>query len=236
LPIAAVCGRLMPRNQLFALLTRRPVLKIMGAISKIAAAQRQLDTAIELYLFEYDLLSVHALAWAAFSILASYDQATSAGGIWARAIRERPCIHTRRLANFLKHADRDPLEQLEELTDEYTHSLLLEGCKLHFELTDRRTRPTDVFYVYDIYIDGAAQDRELDRRERSGEITTAHEMDEEERLRLMTKKHFLEIARQQLVSNQSTWSECPPRDYSIRGHPPSARDTETSRRMREHRK
>jgi hypothetical protein len=53
-------------------------------ISKIDAAQSQLNTAIELYLHEFDLLSVHTLAWAAFSILVSYDEATNAGGIGRR--------------------------------------------------------------------------------------------------------------------------------------------------------
>ncbi len=86
--------------------------------------QRQLDTSIELYLHEHDLLSVHTLAWAAFSILVSYDESTNAGGVWAKQIREHPCENTRKLANFLKHADRDPLDELGELTDEYTHNLL----------------------------------------------------------------------------------------------------------------
>jgi hypothetical protein len=100
----------------------------MAEISKIEAARRQLDTAIELYLHEFDLLSVHTLAWAAFSILVSYDEATNAGGVWAKHIRDHPSDDTRKLANFLKHADRDPLAQIGELTDEYTHHLLLEGC------------------------------------------------------------------------------------------------------------
>jgi hypothetical protein len=144
----------------------------MAEISKIDAAQRQLDTAIQLYLHEFDLLSVHTLAWAAFSILVSYDQATNAGGVWAKNVREHPSDDTRKLANFLKHADHDPLAQIEELTDEYTHHLLLEGCKLYYELTDTRTRPIDVFYSYDIFLDGDAQDRELDRRDRSCEVPT----------------------------------------------------------------
>jgi len=168
---------------------------VMAEISKIEAAQRQLDTAIELYLHEFDLLSVHTLAWAAFSILVSYDEATNAGGVWAKHIRKHPCDDTRKLANFLKHADRDPLAQIGELTDEYTHHLLLEGCKLYFELTDTRTRPIDVFYAYDIFLDGDAQDRELHRRDRSGELPTEEEVREEERLHFLSKKKLLGVAR-----------------------------------------
>lgn len=181
------------------------------AISKIEAAQRQLDTAIELYLNEHDLLSVHTLAWAAFSILVSYDKATNAGGIWAKHIRENPSEHARKLANFLKHADRDPLEQISELTDEYTHFLLLEGCKLHHELTGARTRPTDVFYCYDIALDGDAQDRQLDRRDRSGDNPTTAEIAEEERLHFESRRKLLGIARHFLVVEESAWSNCPPR-------------------------
>jgi hypothetical protein len=191
-------------------------------ISKIEAAQRQLDTAIELYLHEYDLLSVHTLAWAAFSILVSYDKATNAGGVWAKHIRDNPSDGTRKLANFLKHADRDSLEQLGDLTDEYAQHLLLEGCKLYYELADARTRPIDVFYCYDIYLDGDAQDRELDREDRSREVPTAEEMAEEERLNFENKKKLLGVARHFLTAEKSAWSECPPRDYNIGIHFPSA--------------
>jgi hypothetical protein len=184
-------------------------------VSKIEAAQRQLDTAIELYLHEFDLLSVHTLAWAAFSILVSYDKATNAGGVWAKHIRDNPSEDARKMANFLKHADRDPLEHLGELTDEYTHHLLLEGCKLYFELTDARTRPIDVFYCYDISLDGEAQDRELDREDRSGKVPTDEEIAEEERLHFESKKKLLGVARHFLTAEDSAWSNCPPRNYDI---------------------
>jgi hypothetical protein len=198
-------------------------------LSKVEAAARQLDTAIELYLHEYDLLSVHTLAWAAFSILVSYDEKTNAGGVWANHIRENPSEHARKLANFLKHADRDPLETLGELTDEYTHLLLLEGCKLFYELTGSRTRPIDVFYCYDILLDGDAQDRELNRRDRSGEIPTEEEVKEEVRLHYESKKKLLGVARHFLTSPDSAWSECPPRDYSIGSHLPAETEDEALR-------
>jgi hypothetical protein len=193
----------------------------MVAISKIEAAKRQLDTAIELYLHEFDLLSVHTLAWAAFSILVSYDAATNAGGAWAKHIRENSCDGTRKLANFLKHADRDPLAQIGELTDEYTHLLLLEGCKLYYELTDKRTRPIDIFYAYDTFLDGDAQDRELDRRDRSDDVPTEGEVDLETQLHFASKKKLLEVARYHLTASESTWSSCPPRDYSLASDMPS---------------
>jgi hypothetical protein len=189
-------------------------------ISKLETAQRQLDTAIELYLYEFDLLSVHTLAWAAFSILVSYDEATNAGGVWAKHIRDHPSDETRKLANFLKHADRDSFAQIGELTDEHTHHLLLEGCKLYYELTDARTRPIDVFYCYDVFLDGDAQDRELDRKERSGDVPTKEEIREEARLHFLSKKKLLGVARHHLTAVQTTWSSCPPRDDSVGAHIP----------------
>ncbi|MES5483847.1 hypothetical protein QMZ05_13930 [Bradyrhizobium sp. INPA03-11B] len=191
-------------------------------ISKIEAAQRQLDTAIELYLHEFDLLSIHTLAWAAFSILVSYDKATNAGGVWAKHVRENPSEDARKMANFLKHADRDPLEHLGELTDEYTHHLLLEGCKLYFELTNTRTRPTDVFYCYDIFLDGEAQDRELGRKDRSRKPPTSEEIAEDERIHLKAKEKLLGVARHFLTAQDCAWSECPPRSYGSESHLPAS--------------
>jgi hypothetical protein len=117
----------------------------------------------------------------------------------------------------LKHANKDPLAQLGDLTDEYTHLLLLEGCKLYYELTDARTRPIDVFYCYDIQLDGDAQDRELDREDRSGETPTAEEIAEEQRLHFESKKKLLGVARHFLTAEDCAWSSCPPRDYNVVG-------------------
>jgi hypothetical protein len=108
------------------------------------------------------------------------------------------------------------------LTDEYTHHLLLEGCKLYYELTDARTRPIDVFYSYDIFLDGDAQDRELRRADQNGEVPTDEEVKEEERLHFLSKKKLLGIARHHLTAPMSTWSECPPRDYSVGSHLPAS--------------
>jgi hypothetical protein len=152
--------------------------------------------------------------------LVNYDKATNAGGVWAKRIRDNPSEQTRRLANFLKHANRDALSTLEELTDEHTHHLLLEGCKLHYELTGSSTRPMGVFYSYDIALDGEAQDRELERRETSDKPPSDTEVREEERLHFMMKKKLLEVARYHLTAPETTWSSAPARDYSAGSHLP----------------
>lgn len=196
-------------------------------ITKLNAAQRQLDTAIELYLYEHDLLPIHTLGWAAFSILISYDEATNAGGVWAKHVRDNPSNNTRKLANFLKHADRDPLAQLDEITDEETHLLLLEGCKLYYELTRCMTRATDVFYCYDIALDGDAQDRELDRKDRNGEkAPSPDEIAAEEEAHFISKAKLLGVARHHLHAAETTWSSCPPRDGSANSHVSAATERE----------
>jgi hypothetical protein len=101
-----------------------------------------------------------------------------------------------------------------------THLLLLEGCKLYHELTDARTRPIDVFYCYNIYLDGDAQDRELHREDHSGEVPTPEEIAEEQRLHFENKRKLLGVARHFLTAEKSAWSECPPRDYNIGSHLP----------------
>jgi hypothetical protein len=90
-----------------------------------------------------------------------------------------------------------------------------EGCKLYYELTDARTRPIDVFYCYDTFLDGGAQDRELDREDRSGEVPTAEEKAEKQRLHFENKKKLLGVARDFLTAEKSAWSDCPARDYNI---------------------
>jgi hypothetical protein len=88
----------------------------MKPISKIEAAARQLDTAIDLYFANADSLAVYTLAYASFKVLfdiyphrqddgfaAQLDEVIAAEG-WTRMASP---------ANFLKHADRDPDALLE---------------------------------------------------------------------------------------------------------------------------
>ena len=73
-------------------------------ITKLEAAQRQLDCAIRRWLDEDDLCSVQTLAWAAFTILRDLGRKANP------PIYELPSSSDfeRKAANFLKHADKDP--------------------------------------------------------------------------------------------------------------------------------
>ena len=84
----------------------------VSEVQKIDAARRQLDEAIRLWMKGRDPLAMHTLTMAAFGLL--YEVAEHQG-----LLREDdPLIlllsrlghrKFRRLANFLKHADKDPL-------------------------------------------------------------------------------------------------------------------------------
>jgi len=86
-------------------------------ISKLEAAQRQLDCAIRLYFAEDDLLAVHSLSRAAFRILFDLYPKKSVDGFandLAGLIEEFGWGEFNRISNFLKHADSDPDQVIDE--------------------------------------------------------------------------------------------------------------------------
>lgn len=130
-------------------------------ITKPAAAQRQIDSAIRILFSQEDPLAVHTIVAAAHRILFDLDnkhrKQSVLDDLYApslKQLRERfpretsgwnPCDFKSRIqrvksepANFLKHADRDPDNALNPETLKTDH-LLLEACALYvclgFELT-----------------------------------------------------------------------------------------------------
>jgi len=82
-----------------------------GGVSKLEAAQRQLDTAIDLWFRDRDGLSVFTLAFAALKVLISVYPRLSADGFDSAVdelVGESGWKSMSGTANFLKHADRDP--------------------------------------------------------------------------------------------------------------------------------
>lgn len=80
-------------------------------ISKIEAAQRQLDCAIRLYIAEDDDLAVHTLSRAAFRLLYDLYPVMKDDGFsrdLEKLIKNLGWGRFNQAANFLKHADQDP--------------------------------------------------------------------------------------------------------------------------------
>ena len=88
----------------------------MKAISKIEAAARQLDTAIDLYFANADSLAVYTLAYASFKVLFDLYPHRKNDGFTTQIDEVIAVEGWKRMsqpANFLKHADRDPDALLE---------------------------------------------------------------------------------------------------------------------------
>ncbi len=80
-------------------------------ISKTEGARRQLETAIDLYFANADSLSVHTLAWASFKVLFDVYPKRQDDGFDAeldRMLTKEGWSAMSGVANFLKHADKDP--------------------------------------------------------------------------------------------------------------------------------
>ena len=79
-------------------------MSIVGGISKLDAAQRQLDCAIRLWLVDEDSLAIHTLAYAACCLLRDLFE-----GQKREVLRKFEASQEfGKVPNFLKHADRDP--------------------------------------------------------------------------------------------------------------------------------
>lgn len=80
------------------------------SVTKLEAARRQLDQAIQLLFGGGDMLAVHTLAFASFRVLMDiFPHEEDEFGKQIDALIERMgWKHFSGVANFLKHADRDP--------------------------------------------------------------------------------------------------------------------------------
>lgn len=123
----------------------------MEPITKLDAARRQLDCAIRLFFNCDDSLSVQTLAWAAFKILFDiYPHHRSDGFTHdMNSIVEQ--IGWKRFAktpNFLKHADRDPLDIMGSHDFEATVSQIGMAVVLYSRIAARYTAEMRAFDDY----------------------------------------------------------------------------------------
>jgi hypothetical protein len=90
----------------------------MGQVSKIEAARRQIDTAIELYFSGGDFLSIYSISFAAHQVLNDIYRRHRDDDFLELVSQKLPPDFRRDLAkpaNFLKHADRDHDTYLPEI-------------------------------------------------------------------------------------------------------------------------
>jgi hypothetical protein len=97
-------------------------------LTKLDAARRQLDTAIELYFGERDPVAIHALAAGAFEVVTALCVHTGRSDeLFDLVVPDRrgEVLRWWRAAqNFVKHADRDP-DAVLEFDPEFTDVVLM---------------------------------------------------------------------------------------------------------------
>lgn len=125
-------------------------------VTKTEAAERQLETAIRLFLQEGDRVSIHTLTAAAHGILHDLGpEFEPAKGFYL--MQAAPFIKPERLKewvqalrrpqNFFKHADKDP-DATVELGEFHTEHLLLEACMMYFLLTKQLPWAIKTYYAW----------------------------------------------------------------------------------------
>jgi hypothetical protein len=124
-------------------------------ITKLDAARRQLDTAIQLFFANGDFVSIHALAYAAYTLTRNLCDKTNNPASFTRWVKETivPEQHEQLFAalstagNFFKHADRDPKRQLEYIPEQYDVLLIL-AVWMYEAITRELTTPMSVFKIW----------------------------------------------------------------------------------------
>lgn len=106
-------------------------------ITKLEAAERQLNTAIRLFFDGGDVVSVHSLAVAAANVFADVAERNGSGQSWRTRMQDDTGMPMKDLKalmheewNFFKHADRDPDAKLsfDELLSDGFIFMATVGC------------------------------------------------------------------------------------------------------------
>lgn len=123
--------------------------------SKIEAAKRQVDAAVRLLFAREDALAVHTLAFAAFGLLSDLSKAKGKTETLKR-LEEDAKLRVgkefwedfKRLANFLKHADKDKKQIIHGIPEEFNEAALLLDCFLIRELSSLSSPETQTLWLW----------------------------------------------------------------------------------------
>lgn len=185
-------------------------------ISKIDGARRQLDTAIDLYFDDADNLSVHTLAFAAFKVLFDLYPHHRDDGFAAQLdalISKEGWRSMSAVANFLKHADRDPDAFLEFHSPEQAMAVIGLATLLYRRIAGELSLKMRAF---DIWIEQEAHDdlgiEEVDENEARA---TEHKRIRDA-VRILPHKAKIIVARKlyrETLENFDRWAEVANRDF-----------------------
>lgn len=125
-------------------------------ISKLDAARRQLEMAINLYFFDRDFVSVHTLAAASFRLLSDllehhdvpYQSMNERVLEYVKAeFQEEFLRSVKQAENFFKHADRDP-EEILTFDPRETEFLLWDAVVAHHALVGDTPPLLRAFHIW----------------------------------------------------------------------------------------
>jgi hypothetical protein len=123
--------------------------------TKIEAAKRQLDAGVRMLFAKEDALAVHTLAFAAYGLLADLSKGVGPTDTLRRleadaGLREGKEFwdDLKRLANFLKHADRDPAEVIQGIPEELNEAALLIDCFLLREVSNLSSPESQALWLW----------------------------------------------------------------------------------------
>ena len=117
-------------------------------ISKLDAARRQLELAIELYFLRRDPVSIHTLVGAVYTILKDLNKHRGGKPMLLESVvteyvipgKENEVLNKLYEAeNFFKHADRDP-ETTVDFNPDANDLVLWESCMKYNEMTGEQSR------------------------------------------------------------------------------------------------
>ena len=111
-------------------------------VTKIEAAKRSIEFSIRCLFQEEDDLPIILVASSAFQVLRDIAEHQGLGGLqqsfkaMAAVGKEKELWNAfNRVANFIKHADKNPSEILEDHNEELPETLILMGCWYYFEIS-----------------------------------------------------------------------------------------------------
>jgi hypothetical protein len=126
--------------------------KTLPPISKLEAARRQVDFAIEQHFAEADPFAIHTIICAALGILQALaersgtvriHQATKDVIVPGKEAEFRRYMN--RASNFLKHADRDPDERLADIAEDVNGPTIFVATCYYADLAREVSAPMSVY-------------------------------------------------------------------------------------------
>ena len=113
-------------------------------VDKISAARRQISAAIRMLFSDEDPLAIHTVVSAGFRILKDLAQIQDSEVLEMFNLSFRPGrkekywrVEVSYMANFLKHADKDPDHVLKKFEERVNDHLIFFGCELYRDIVPR---------------------------------------------------------------------------------------------------